>query len=92
MTVTKTCVKCNKQFEITDLEQEIRDKVNAPLPELCPFCRTKERYNKLPMYGFRKARCVYCKKEIVTSVPETETRPIACKSCYRTHFLSEINT
>ncbi len=91
MSETKICIKCSRQFEISDLEKDIRKKANAPLPDKCHFCRLKTRYNKLPMYGFRKVKCHYCGAEIVTSVPDTEGRPIACNKCYREKFLTEIN-
>ena len=91
MTINKTCTVCGRNFEITDLEQQIRHKVNAPLPKTCTFCRTKNRYKNLPMYGFRKTHCHYCGAEIITSIPSKETRPIACDKCYKEKLLDKIN-
>lgn len=84
------CSKCKKEYEVIDLEIKIRSDINAPLPICCPQCRIKERYNKLPDYGFKKVKCVFCGEETF-SANNYVNRPTACNTCYRNKFLQEIN-
>ncbi len=43
--ITKTCLQGNKKFEISVLEQELRDKLGVPLPDVHPYERMRELMN-----------------------------------------------
>lgn len=89
--ITATCAKCGKQFNIIDQEQKFLTEKGLPFPTNCPPCRQTRR---LALRGGRqlfKAKCQKCGKDIITSYdPKTVKQMILCKEDYD-QYTSENN-
>lgn len=81
--ITKTCAKCSKQFNIIDQEQKFLTNKGLPFPNNCPSCRQLRR---LALRGGRqlfRAKCQKCSKDIITSYdPQSTSQMILCKEDY----------
>lgn len=81
--IAKTC-RQNKdhQFIITDDDMKFYEKMDVPLPTLCPDCRQQRR---LAWRGERKLynrKCDLCGKQIVSPFAPDKPYKVYCRDCW----------
>jgi len=81
----KTCEKCNKNFEILSDDIPFYDKMDLPLPTMCPVCRWKYLLAFWVFGRFRITKSALSGKTIITVIPESAPFPIYD----RTEFVSD---
>lgn len=78
---TQRCA-CGKSYKVLDIEKELYDKFQVPVPLLCPGCRHRNRMEtrgRRLLYG---RKCNACNKEIVTNYSEADVPNVRCLHCY----------
>lgn len=73
---TKTCEKCNKNFEILADDVLFYEKLDLPLPTMCPYCRWKYLLAFWVFGRFRITNSALSGKRIITVIPESAPFPI----------------
>ena len=64
---TKTCQNCKNDFVIETEDFNFYEKMNVPVPKICPDCRFKMKAmwrNETTLYSGRK--CDLCSKNIIS--------------------------
>jgi hypothetical protein len=79
------CEKCNKNFEVLTDDIPFYEKMDLPLPTMCPDCRFKYLLAFWMFGRFRIAKSALSGKTIITVFPESVPFPIYD----RTEFLSD---
>ena len=82
---TKACEKCNKDFAIQADDIPFYEKLDLPLPTMCPECRFKYLLAFWVFGRFRIAKSALSGKTIITVFPESAPFPIYD----RTEFVSD---
>ncbi|MEI7424766.1 MAG: hypothetical protein WCK10_01460 [Candidatus Staskawiczbacteria bacterium] len=82
---TKQCQKCNKDFTIEPDDFAFYEKLDLPLPAMCPICRWKYLLAFWVFGRFRIAKSALSGKTIITVFPESVPFPIYD----RTEFVSD---
>jgi hypothetical protein len=77
------CDTCGSGFRITQGELGLYRKIGMPLPEQCPKCREKRRFDATNKPMFRDTSCDKCSKDITVAYPEHINKTIYCESCYQ---------
>ena len=77
------CAICDRGFKITSGEFNLHKKMNLSLPEDCPKCREKRRFDAINMPVLRNDTCAKCAKEIIVAFPKDTKKIIYCESCYQ---------
>lgn len=80
---TQKCTKCSHCFTIDDNDRSFYQKMNVPVPTVCPDCRFKMRAmfrNETTLYSGQK--CDLCGKGIVTMYNPKSPYTIYCYSCF----------
>lgn len=80
--ISKKCVRCEQEFAIVPLEQEILSKLKLEHPTQCYFCRQARRLKTRMQGYFHKTTCRNCNKEIYTTTNPEAGFLIYCKECY----------
>ncbi|MEK9147318.1 MAG: zinc-ribbon domain containing protein [Patescibacteria group bacterium] len=78
----KNCQNCEKEFIITQDDQQFYAKVQVPTPTFCPDCRLKRRLvwrNERTLY---RNNCDLCKKSIVSIYHKDSTYTVYCQKCW----------
>jgi len=73
---TKQCEKCNKSFIIEADDIPFYEKMDLPLPTMCPYCRWKYLLAFWVFGRFRIAKSALSGKTIITVLPESVHFPI----------------
>ncbi|MBI4599412.1 hypothetical protein HY732_00645 [Candidatus Uhrbacteria bacterium] len=79
---TKQCTACNAHYQIEPEDLEFYQKMNVPVPRLCPDCRFKRRAQ------FRNERILYsrtcdkCHKNIISVYHEESPYTVYCLECF----------
>jgi hypothetical protein len=82
---TKKCEKCNQNFSILSDDVPFYEKMDLPLPTMCPQCRFKYLLAFWTFGRFRIAKSALSGKTIITVLPESVPFPIYD----RTEFVSD---
>ncbi|MBI4253296.1 hypothetical protein HY623_03940 [Candidatus Uhrbacteria bacterium] len=78
----KTCKQSNKQFEISEREQELRKKLGVPLPVVHPYERMKELMTYRNVMSLYYRVCDLCKKEKLSLYDKDASFPVYCRDCW----------
>jgi hypothetical protein len=73
---SKQCDKCNKSFVIQIDDIPFYEKMDLPLPDMCPECRIKYLLAFWVFGRFRIAKSALSGKTIITVIPESAPFPI----------------
>lgn len=79
----KICTKCNTNFTVDQDDQSFYQKMQVPIPNVCPDCRFMMRSlfrNETNLYSGRK--CDLCSKSIVTMYNPKLPYTIYCYDCF----------
>jgi len=79
---TKSCKKCQTQFEITDEDIVFYTKMSAPSPTHCPDCRLQRRLAWRNEYRLYKRKCDFCKKDFISFYPQDSAYTVYCPECW----------
>ena len=80
--VKKTCKLTGREFEISELEQELRKKFNVPLPDVHPYERMRELLSWRNLNSLYNANCDLCKKFTLSMYGPHNTFPVYCLDCW----------
>mgnify|MGYP001616118688 FL=1 len=81
---TRQCKKCGLDFSLDGDDFNFYEKMDVPVPNICPDCRFKMRAiwrNETSLYSGRK--CGLCQKNIVTMYNPKLPYVVYCNECYR---------
>ena len=81
----KQCEKCQQEFAIQADDMPFYEKMDLPLPDMCPVCRWKYLLAFWTFGRFRIAKSALSGKTIITVLPESVPFPIYD----RTEFVSD---
>ena len=73
---TKQCEKCNNDFVIEADDIPFYEKMDLPLPTMCPYCRFKYLLAFWVFGRFRITKSALSGKTIITVIPESVKFPI----------------
>ena len=79
----KICTKCRNEFTLDQDDFSFYERIQIPVPMICPDCRFKMRAmwrNETTLYSGQK--CNLCKKNIVTMYNPKREYKVYCHSCY----------
>jgi hypothetical protein len=79
----KTCTKCSSKFTVDQDDQSFYQKMEVPVPTVCPDCRFKMRAlfrNETTLYTGRK--CDLCDKAVITMYNPKSPYKIYCYDCF----------
>lgn len=85
MEQTKQCEKCKQNFAILADDIPFYEKMDMPLPSMCPYCRFKYLLAFWTFGRFRITKSALSGKTIITVIPESAPFPIYD----RTEFVSD---
>lgn len=74
--MNKVCTSCNDNFEITDRELLMYEKVNLVIPSICVQCRWKHHMAFWPFGKFRTGVSDLSGERLITILPENARYPI----------------
>ncbi|MDQ5922566.1 MAG: hypothetical protein QG644_274 [Patescibacteria group bacterium] len=80
---TRECKKCNKSFSMDKDELGFYQKMNVPIPKVCPDCRFVMKAlfrNETTLYSGRK--CDLCGKSIISIYHPKSPYTIYCYDCF----------
>jgi hypothetical protein len=77
-----SCEKCGNAFKITPQELEFYRRMNIPVPDRCPMCRIKSRFERCSKPKFYERTCAKCGKKINTSYAPERPEIVYCEQCY----------
>jgi CxxC-x17-CxxC domain-containing protein len=77
------CNNCEKGFNISDVEYELLEKLNQPIPHACPKCRHNRRFNRTNKPGLYDRVCSKCGNKIKTPYAPERPEIIYCEKCYQ---------
>lgn len=77
-----TCHNCQQEFLIDEQDQAFYQKIDIPLPGLCPNCRKQRRLSLRNELNLYKRHCDLCKQEIVAIFPADSQYTVYCYTCW----------
>jgi len=80
-----SCKLCSRNYKIINEELVFYKRMNIPIPELCFFCRNKNRFNlRNPMKLWHRT-CMKkgCTNEFETSYAPERPEIVYCEKCYQ---------
>lgn len=77
------CSTCDKAYNISDVEMELLEQFNQPVPHSCPKCRHMRRFNRTNKPGLYDRQCDKCKTEIKTPYAPDRPEIVYCEKCYQ---------
>lgn len=72
----KECLYCKSNFEISDRENTMYEKVGVSIPDICSHCRWKQHMAFWPFGKFRVGKSDLSGEKIITILPENARYPI----------------
>lgn len=76
------CRACEVSFAITDQDKAFYQKVNAPLPTLCPDCRMQRRMAYRNERTLFATTCNLCQKQTLSIYNVADKLNIYCNDCW----------
>ena len=77
------CVKCKKNYRLSERELTLYKKMKIPIPEKCPECRYQERLFFRPERKLYKSKCAKCNIDIETTYAPERPEIVYCEDCYK---------
>jgi len=77
------CETCGRGYNISDLEFELLQKLNQPVPHQCSNCRYSRRFNRTNKAIFYDRTCDKCGSDIRTSYSTDRPEIVYCEKCYQ---------
>ena len=78
----KVCAISKKEFEITDADLKFYEKMEVPLPKLCPDERQRRRLAWRNERNLYRRKCDLCQKKIIAMYPADAPFPVFCPDCW----------
>ncbi len=79
---TKSCQKCQKDFQIDENDQNFYQMVQVPEPTFCPECRLQRRLTFRNDRTLYKRTCELCQKEVISIYRPNGPQKIVCQKCW----------
>lgn len=80
--IERTCKVTGKKFLVSELEQELREKFNASLPDLHPNERLRRLMVNRNVYTLVADECDLCGKKLLSMWGENPEFPVYCPQCW----------
>ena len=77
------CETCGRGYNISDLELELLNKLNQPIPHQCSNCRHLRRFNRTNKSILYDRTCDNCGVKIRTSYSPDRPEIVYCEKCYQ---------
>jgi hypothetical protein len=77
------CSSCGRGYKIAPLEYNILQKINIPVPHICPKCRTDAHFERLNPAKSWDRHCAKCNKDIKTAFSPERPEIVYCVECYQ---------
>ena len=77
------CIKCERNYKITEQELLFYRKLSLPIPHECFYCRHQNRIKKRGPYKFWDRVCAKCNKAIKTNYAPERPEIVYCETCYQ---------
>ena len=77
------CENCGKNYKIISEELKFYQKLNLPLPRLCPDCRYFNRLKRRNPHQLYQRQCAKCGQDINTTYAPERPGTVYCEECYR---------
>ena len=81
------CSTCKKAYNISDIEFELLNKFNQPIPHSCHKCRHLRRFNRTNKPQIYERVCDKCKIKIKTPYAPDRPEIIYCEKCYQQEII-----
>lgn len=81
------CSTCHKSYNISDIEFELLEKFNQPIPHSCPKCRHLRRFDRTNKPGLYDRNCDKCGIELKSPYSPDRPEIIFCDKCYQNEIL-----
>ncbi len=76
------CTRCHQQLNIDRTEQEFFQKMELPLPKLCPRCRQQRRLAFRNTRNLYKRDCSHCTQPMLSIYSNDKLMTVYCQACY----------
>ncbi len=80
--MTRYCNNCKSEFTILSEDLSFYEKIDVPIPTLCPSCRYQRRIANRNEWNFYKRDCSLCKKSKVSIYNPSYPGPVYCQPCW----------
>jgi len=80
--IVLSCRVCDKNYKIIAPELDFYQKMEIPVPRVCPTCRHNKRMLFKNPRELWNVNCTKCGVEISTSYPAEKKQKIYCEKCY----------
>ncbi|MCX6754136.1 MAG: hypothetical protein NTV03_03730 [Candidatus Nomurabacteria bacterium] len=80
------CSTCDKAYNINEIEIELLEKINQPVPHSCPKCRHNRRFNRTNKPLLYDRICDKCGLDINTPYSPSRPEIVYCEKCYQQEF------
>lgn len=81
------CSECGGGYKIGQLEFALLQKLQIPVPHVCPTCRMNTRLSRLNPPKLWKRECAKCNAGITTALSPERQETVYCVSCYQQEFV-----
>ncbi len=78
---------CTTAFKLVPQELQFYERMNFPVPKLCPNCRHERRLAFRNPMKLWSRQCAKCSKEIQTSYSPERPEIVYCESCYQQEII-----
>jgi len=89
-TITQEVLKCNtceRAYNISDIEIELLEKFNQPIPHSCSKCRHIRRFNRTNKTVLFIRNCDKCGVEVHSPYSSDRSEIIYCEKCYQNEVI-----
>ncbi|MBI2634192.1 hypothetical protein HYW82_00795 [Candidatus Peregrinibacteria bacterium] len=76
------CGECGKNYKVIMEELKLYRRHKLPIPQKCPDCRHKTRFNLRNKRNLCQRNCRKCNAEIITTFTPDRQEPVYCEKCY----------
>ena len=78
-----SCIKCERNYKITEQELRFYRKMVLPIPRECFYCRHQDRISRRGPFNFFIRKCSHCGDDTHTNLTEKIAPILYCEKCYQ---------
>lgn len=78
-----SCIECGKNYKIDPEELKLYKRHDLPIPEKCPDCRHRTRFNLRNPRKLHNRNCDKCAAPLITTFAPEREEQIYCEKCFQ---------
>lgn len=80
--MNETCKTCHGSFIEFDKPKKFIERIGAPMPTLCPRCRSRRRLSFRNERHIYRRKCDMCKKDMISVYEPSKKLTVYCSECW----------